>query len=598
MASRGPDESKSTIRGAPIPRAGRLCLLVIGENISATYPLPETGELVIGRGRRVDVPIEDGSISRRHAVLRVRGDAITIEDLGSANGTRVRGDQPLASGDAVPVAVGDVLDVGSVMLIVQSRPSGVRPRRLWPHDYFEGRLEDECVRAERESGAFTVARLHCTGGAPPPGVVEEVLAESLRATDVAGTYGPGEYELLLGGDTAADAVLAAIEQRLAERRLAVTVGVARYPGDGRGPDALLDRAGSLARGIDSGRGAVAPIAPRDAQMSQLNRLVERIARGQINVLVLGETGAGKEVLAERVHRLSPRSAAPFLRLNCAALSETLLESELFGHERGAFTGAVAAKPGLLETAEGGTVFLDEVGELPMTIQAKLLRVIETRQVLRVGGLKAKTIDVRFIAATNRDLEAESSRGAFRQDLYFRLNGVTLVVPPLRERVAEIADLARAFAADAAQQLEAPVAPTIAKEAMAMLESYSWPGNIRELRNVMERAVLLSPDGKIGPGQLPVEKMRATVGVRASTIPPPSEPAAPPRHSAPTPAAAGEDEVDALRRRIDELEKERILEALNRFGGNQTRAAKLLGMPRRTLVSRLGKYALPRPRDKG
>src|SRR6185503_6105666 len=200
-------------------------------------------------------------------------------------------------------------------------------------------------------------------------------------------------------------------------------------------------AGARARG-ETG----SPVAERDDEgMPQLHRLVERIARGTINVLILGETGAGKEVLAERVQRLSPRARWPFLRLNCAALSETLLESELFGHERGAFTGAVTAKPGLLETAEGGTVFLDEAGELPMSIQVKLLRVIEERQVLRVGGLKPRPIDVRFIAATNRDLEVEVARGAFRQDLFFRLNGVTLVVPPLRDRVSEIEALARLFA---------------------------------------------------------------------------------------------------------------------------------------------------------
>ena len=163
------------------------------------------------------------------------------------------------------------------------------------------------------------------------------------------------------------------------------------------------------------------------------------------MLLLGETGVGKEVFAERLHERSARSSNPLLRLNCAALSESLVESELFGHERGAFTGAVASKPGLLEQAEGGTVFLDEVGDLPTAVQVKLLRVLEDRQVLRVGALKPLTIDVRFIAATHRDLEEMVSRGEFRQDLYFRLNGITLVIPPLRERRSEIPRLARAFA---------------------------------------------------------------------------------------------------------------------------------------------------------
>ena len=181
-------------------------------------------------------------------------------------------------------------------------------------------------------------------------------------------------------------------------------------------------------------------------MRRVHELAERAAAGTINVLITGETGVGKELLAETVHRASPRRGGPYVCLNCAALSETLLESELFGHERGAFTGAVQAKPGLLETAARGTLFLDEVGELPLATQAKLLRVIETREVTRLGSVRPHRIDVRFIAATNRDLEAEVARGAFRADLYFRLNGITLTIPPLRSRLEEIRPLAETFAA--------------------------------------------------------------------------------------------------------------------------------------------------------
>jgi transcriptional regulator with PAS, ATPase and Fis domain len=335
-------------------------------------------------------------------------------------------------------------------------------------------------------------------------------------------------------------------------------------------------------------------------MLDLHRLAECVAAGTISILVLGETGTGKEVLAETIHRMSPRRDAPFLRLNCAALSETLLESELFGHERGAFTGATQTKPGLLETADGGTVFLDEVGELALSTQVKLLRVLEERQVLRVGGLKPRPIDVRFIAATNRDLEAEVERRGFREDLYFRLSAATLVIPPLRERVSEIAGLAHTFVDTAARDLGRP-APAIAADVLPQLEAYAWPGNIRELRNMMERAVLLCGTGSIRLPHLPMEKMRATLAPRRTTQlavePPPRRPLAiavadPPAPSADRPLR------DVVRAQVEALEKQRICDALAQAAGNQSVAAKLLGMPRRTLVKRLTAYNIPRPRRGG
>jgi transcriptional regulator with GAF, ATPase, and Fis domain len=320
-------------------------------------------------------------------------------------------------------------------------------------------------------------------------------------------------------------------------------------------------------------------------MQDLHRLAEHVAAGSISVLILGETGAGKEVLAERVHHLSPRRDKPLLRLSCAALAETLLESALFGHERGSFTGATEARPGLLETAHGGTVLLDEVGELSMSTQVKLLRVLEERQVLRVGAVRHRPIDVRFLAATNRDLEAEVERGAFRRDLYFRLSGATLAIPPLRERVGEIAGLARLFLAETCLEMGRDDVPELAPDALALLEAYGWPGNIRELRNVIQRAVLLCRAGAIRPQHLPAERMRAR---------PPAAPAAPAPAPEPQPHPLLRDEV---RRQIEALERERIIEALARAGGNQSAAAQLLGMPRRTLVKRLVAYAIPRPRKR-
>src|SRR5262245_23590076 len=474
----------STLRNTPAvaPAKGKHGLLVIVNGVVSTHTLPELGEVRIGRARENDVQIIDASVSRVHAKIRIDDSGVTIEDMSSANGTRVRG-TVIEAGTPVPVVLGEVMDLGSAMVMVQQRPIATREWRIWAHGYFEGRLEDECARAARSSGSFGLVRIRVPGDGD---LVQQVLANTLRADDVVGLYGPGDYEVLLVERSEPDVtwIVNALEKAFDDVGIEARIGVAQFPRDGRSADVLEARAGSLARGAPPEPVQVGPIVVRSPVMRKLYELLERVAPGEITVLILGDTGVGKEVMAEQVHRRSPRRDKPFLRLNCAALSESLLESELFGHERGAFTGAHQMKSGLLETAQGGTVFLDEIGELPMPVQVKLLRVLEERQVWRVGGIKPRPIDVRFVAATNRDLENAVVEHKFRQDLYFRLAGVTLHIPPLRERSEEIEPLAREFAKQLTRHHRPPA---LSPEVTQLMAGYAWPGNIRELRNAIERA---------------------------------------------------------------------------------------------------------------
>jgi DNA-binding NtrC family response regulator len=421
------------------PPARGTFLLVVGDGHFSTHLLPPGREAVMGREEGCEIQLGGDAISRRHAVIRA-GAPATVEDLGSKNGLRVRG-QRLAAGERAALSPGESFQVGGYTVVV--------------------------------------------------------LAAA-------------------GGESA-----------------------------GEGPRASLVVADPRPEGVPS--------------------VVGRIARSPVNVLVCGETGVGKEVLARTLHAQSGRGG-PFLGLNCAALGETLLESELFGYERGAFTGAVQAKPGLFETAAGGTVFLDEVGDMPLSTQAKLLRVLETRQALRLGSVRPVELDVRFLAATHRDLREAVREQKFRQDLYYRLNGITLVVPPLRERPEALPALAVTLLREAAER-HGGAAPALAPAALAVLRAHPWPGNVRELRSVLERALILSAGGEIGPEHLVVD--------------PPPEAA---------PSAAG-DQPGASD------ERARIIAALEACAGNQTRAARVLGMSRATLVTKLALHRIPRPRGR-
>ncbi len=302
----------------------------------------------------------------------------------------------------------------------------------------------------------------------------------------------------------------------------------------------------------------ADIIAESDQMKTVLGLAQQVAPEPTTVLLTGESGTGKEVVARFLHRRSPRSPGPFVAVNCAALTETLLESELFGHEKGAFTGATQSRQGRFELADGGTLFLDEIGEMGRSLQSKLLRVLQERSFERVGGTRTLTVDVRVVAATNRDLQAAMEDNEFRDDLYYRLNVFPIEIPPLRERPRDILPLARFFLARVSRRMAKPLAG-ITREAEQLLLSYPWPGNIRELQNVIERAVIVSRSEDIVPADLPLKS---------------------PKGEGPVPTGT-----------LADLEKAAILRALERNHGDRQETARDLGISLRTLQYRLKDYGL-------
>jgi DNA-binding NtrC family response regulator len=298
---------------------------------------------------------------------------------------------------------------------------------------------------------------------------------------------------------------------------------------------------------------------KSKQLQDVLTLVKKVAPTDSAVFIQGESGTGKELVANTVWHYSSRKEAPFIALNCATLSENLIESELFGHEKGAFTSAYQMKHGLVEVADGGTLFLDEIGEMPFGLQAKLLRFLDAGEFRRVGGNKSLHADVRMIAATNKDLSAMIKAGTFREDLYYRLNVINITIPPLRERKEDVDDLARHFLYKFAKKLSKPITHFTA-EAMELLTAYRWPGNVRELENVIERAVIVSETDTIGAEDLAISSY----------------------------SVLGDMSINPS---LEEMEKNYILRVLNETAGNQSKASQLLGIDRKTLYLKLKKYGI-------
>lgn len=656
MASQGGDNgngeprssgraARSTTISHAMSSEERQVLLVVGKTSQSTHALPTTGKITIGRGADNDIQIDDPSISRHHATIMLDA-PIRIVDSDSANGTWI-GERQLPVGDEAKVHANDPIRLGNVLLVLQTWSTNNRPRRLKTHEYFEARLDEEALRGQRRGDAFGVLFVQVVSGAADP---HALFALCLRETDLVAEYAPGQFEILVV-DTpppSEAAVLARVERAAREHTLGIRLGAAWFPRDGKEAASLLTTARLRADEVEAhaqgtGTKQQRPLSQADLvvaapSMRALHSLIERVAASEISVLLLGETGVGKEMIAAEIHKKSVRAGKPYVPLNCSALTETLLESELFGYERGAFTGATTAKPGLLETANGGVLFLDEIGELPLSTQVKLLRVLDERRVTRVGGVTSRPIDVRIVSATNRDVDAEVARGTFRSDLLYRLNAMTVQVPPLRERHAEIEPLTRYFIAHFAQKMNKDV-PILTEEALALCYQYYWPGNVRELRNVMERAVVLCKGRIITKHDLPVERMLAKFAEpRAARRPTPAPALLPPLGTAvgsspsigPTGQPAGfqptfsassgggfgvaprptynppfDQQGNAYEPPTETQHTWRgrawnrvdIEAALAACGGNQAEAAKRLGVSRRTLINRLEKLGIARPRKR-
>jgi len=344
---------------------------------------------------------------------------------------------------------------------------------------------------------------------------------------------------------------------------------------------LRESRGMSAAAAPSAGAVLAPVGrhtfvTQNARVKEILEVVHKVARSDTTFLITGESGTGKELIARMAHLASPRARGPFVCVNCAALPDTLLESELFGHEKGAFTGSVASRAGRFEAARGGTIFLDEIGDIPPAAQAKVLRVLQEREIERLGGNRPIAVDVRVIAATNKNLAEEIRAGRFREDLFYRLHVIQIELPPLRERLDDLPALAEFFIQSVRDEVHSPVRRA-SREALDVLGRYGWPGNVRELRNVIERAVVLGSEEAIWPDDLPPE-------VRGVVAPP---------ALAPSGVTAATDESQTVRS-LAECEREHILRVLNHTGWNKKRAAEILRISRSALYEKIATYSLEGP----
>jgi DNA-binding NtrC family response regulator/pSer/pThr/pTyr-binding forkhead associated (FHA) protein len=595
---KAPAETTRLEPGVPeVGRPARVVLVVYHRDGAESVALRAGVPVVVGRLPPADVAIPDASLSRVHARFTLTASGVVVEDLGSTNGTLVGGErverQALESDEEV--------QLGAVIAAVHSvgkAGEGAGPA-LRGHDAFVAALDAELVRARHFGRAATLVMLRPRERGDGVRAFWPELRALLAPVDVAGLYGGDVLELLLV-EVGARAAEERVASQLRGVPAALVCGIASFPDAGASAQELvelaraaLERSGGpsirVAR-ADVAHTVAAGAAPEEpvfasAAMRSVVQLARRLGRAVLPVLIEGETGTGKEVLARLVHEAGPRRERPLVCVNCGGIPKDLVESTLFGHERGAFTGAAQQRKGVFEAALGGTVLLDEVGELPAAAQASLLRVLETRRITRVGATDEIELDVRVVAATHRDLESMVEAGLFREDLLFRLNGMTLAIPPLRDRREDIPALSAAFLRQANEANECHVA-AISDDAMRLLESYAWPGNVRELKNAIARAVVIADGDQVTPLELP-ERVRRAGGAVVAPDATGSMAADATAAIAPEPLAA----EGNLRSRVERYEAAVLGEALGACAWNLPEAARRLEMPLRTLQHKVALHGL-------
>ena len=561
----------------------RISLLVYHRDGVEAVPLHPGRRTVVGRFPPSDVTIRDASLSAEHAAVTQEGGVVWVEDLGSTNGTRIDG----AVVERARLEPGSELVLGAVVasVHVMGDAGGTSPA-LVGHDELVRELEIEAARARAFDRNLALVMLRRPGRHASHWFVG--VSELLRPFDRAALYSGDTAEILLPDAGPGEA--RALAQRAAEDGL--RAGFAAIPEGATTPEALV-AAAREALGRTSGKtpvcgagdagggaaidGGKRPVV-RSAAMQEVFNVVGRLAASDIPVLILGETGTGKEVLARAIHEGGSRRKGRLVCVNCGGIPQQLVESTLFGHERGAFTGAERRGEGVFEAAQGGTVLLDEIGELPPGAQAALLRILESKRYNRVGSTREIDADVRVLAATHRDLPAMCDEGGFRRDLYYRLEAMTLRLPPLRDRLEEIEPLTRRFL-ELAGKANGRAMAGLDEEALERLHGYPWPGNVRELRNVIERAVVIAAGEVITVDDLPDK-------IRRVDLPPPVDPDLP---------VEPDRSEGTLKERLAEVEARFILEALEAADWDRQRAAAALGLPLRTLAHKMQLHDIRRQR---